>query len=97
MMDLAHQGLRFVAQAPPGTPPLGPINEMLGRAVVVLLALLGAAATAVGVYAAARYMFSFGRTHAIEEAKATLAAGAKGLALGGLATALVGIIRWVVG
>ena len=80
-----------------GCPNLARIEPIIQRASLAMLALLGASAVALAVYAGLRYAFSFGKRGGIEEAKGVLKTGAVGIGLGTLASAIVGVLSWVLG
>ena len=95
-MLLAHASARALVLAAE-CPNLAEIKDTIARLGVAMLALLLASLGAIALYAGLRYTWSLGRGDAIAEAKSTLVAGGKGVAIGALATPIVGLLLWILG
>ena len=100
-MSFAHSQLvagRVVSFAADGCPDgLSDIKATIARLGVAMLALLLASIGTIALYAGLRYAWSVGKPGDQQDAKATLAAGMKGVAIAGLATPIVGLLLWIVG
>lgn len=93
----AGRGVQLAADVSGCPDGLGDIKATIARLGVAMFALLLASIGTIALYAGLRYAWSTGKPGDQQEAKATLAAGVKGVAIAGLATPLVGLLLWIVG